>query len=71
MTIHTRIKSLLSRPRSIINSILLAIFAAMLVREVLYWLPRDISADSLNYWASSAAVSQAKSGAWFQIRSRR
>ncbi len=51
MTIKTRIESLLSRPRFTINTILLAVFSANLLREVLYWLPKDISETSLNYWA--------------------
>jgi len=51
MTIKTRIESLLSRSRLIINSILLVVFSANLLREVLYWLPKDISETSLNYWA--------------------
>jgi len=49
MTIKTRIESLLSRSRLIINSILLVVFSANLLREVLYWLPKDISETSLNY----------------------
>jgi hypothetical protein len=51
MTIKTRIQSLLSHPRLTINTFLLAVFSANLVREVVYWLPRDISETSLNYWA--------------------
>jgi len=51
MTIKTRIESLLSRPRLTINTLLLAVFSANLLREVIYWLPKDISETSLNYWA--------------------
>ncbi len=51
MSATARIKSLFSRPRTIVNSVLLAGFAAMLLREVLFWLPQDVSGTSLNYWA--------------------
>ena len=51
MSATARIKSLFSHPRTIVNSVLLAGFAAMLLREVLFWLPQDVSGTSLNYWA--------------------
>jgi hypothetical protein len=51
MTLGSRIKSLLSHPRRIINSILLAVFSAALIRAFLYWLPKDVLEDDLNYWA--------------------
>jgi hypothetical protein len=51
MMLRTRIRSFLLHPRTIINSILLAIFSAALVREFLYWLPKDAFGERLNYWA--------------------
>ena len=51
MTFGTRIKSLFSHPRSAINTALLALFSAVLIRNFLYWLPRDALEDGLNYWA--------------------
>lgn len=51
MTFGSRIKSLLSHPGWIINSILLAVFSAALVRAFLYWLPKDVLEDGFNYWA--------------------
>jgi hypothetical protein len=51
MTITTRIKTLLSQPRAVINTILLAIFTGALARELLYWLPKDEFGTGLNYWA--------------------
>ena len=48
---NTRIKALLSRPRALINLILLAVFSGALIRAFLYWLPKDAFGTSLNYWA--------------------
>jgi len=47
----TRIKSLLTQPRLILNSLLLLVFSAAWIRAVLYWLPQDGRGTSLNYWA--------------------
>ncbi len=47
----TRARSFLTRPRLILNSLLLFIFSAAWIREFLYWLPRDAFGTSLNYWA--------------------
>jgi hypothetical protein len=44
-------KSLLSRPRMILNPILFIAFSAAVVRNVLYWLPKDAFGNGLNYWA--------------------
>jgi len=82
MSATARIKSLFSRPRTIVNSVLLAGFAAMLLREVLFWLPKDVSGTSLNYWAytdwlidySQGFIRRGLSGGsgtWCRIRSRR
>ncbi len=51
MSATARIKALLSRPRLIINSVLLAVFIADLLREFLNYLPKDISTLTLNNWA--------------------
>lgn len=51
MTLGTRIKSILTQPRSIFNSILLIVFSANWIREVLYWLPKDAFGKGLSYWA--------------------
>jgi hypothetical protein len=51
MTITTRIKSSLSQPRLVFNALLLFIFSAAWLRELLYWLPRDAFGTGLNYWA--------------------
>jgi hypothetical protein len=51
MTLNTRIKSYLSQPRLVVHSVLLAVFAGSVIREVLYWLPKDAFGTSLNYWA--------------------
>jgi hypothetical protein len=50
-TLGTRVQSFLSRPRLLLNSLLLFIFSAAWIREVLYWLPKDAFGTSLNYWA--------------------
>ncbi|CAG0971080.1 hypothetical protein ANAEL_01184 [Anaerolineales bacterium] len=47
----TRVKSFLAQPRLILNSLLLFVFSAAWIREVLYWFPRDAFGTSLNYWA--------------------
>ncbi len=46
-----RLKSFLTQPRLILNSLLLFGFSAAWIREVLYWLPKDAFGTSLNYWA--------------------
>jgi hypothetical protein len=51
MTIGTREKSFFTRPRLILNSLLLFIISAAWIRDVLYWLPKDAFGTSLNYWA--------------------
>ncbi|HET9911130.1 MAG TPA: hypothetical protein VFQ13_04525 [Anaerolineales bacterium] len=51
MTLAARVKSFLTQPRLILNSLLLFIFSAAWIRDVLYWLPRDAFEKSLNYWA--------------------
>jgi len=47
----TRVKSFLTRPRLILNSLLLFVFYAAWIRDLLYWLPKDTFGTSLNYWA--------------------
>jgi hypothetical protein len=51
MTIGTRVKSFLTQPHLILNSLLLFVFSAAWIREFLYWLPTDAFGTSLNYWA--------------------
>ena len=51
MTLGTRVKSFLTQPRLILNSLLLFVFSAAWIREFLYWLPKDAFGTSLNYWA--------------------
>jgi hypothetical protein len=51
MTISARMKSFLSRPRFLINLLLLVLFSAAWIRELLYWLPKDASGNGLDYWA--------------------
>lgn len=51
MTLGTRIKSFLTQPRLILNSLLLFVFSAVWIREFLYWHPKDAFGTSLNYWA--------------------
>ncbi len=46
-----RVKLLFSRPRLVLNPILLFIFSAVWIRDFLYWLPKDAFGTSLNYWA--------------------
>ncbi len=50
-TLRARVKSLLSRPYPILNSLLLLVFSAAWIREFFYWLPKDAFYFSLNYWA--------------------
>ena len=47
----TRVKSFLTRPRLILNSLLLFVFSAAWIRDLLYWFPKDAFGTSLNYWA--------------------
>ena len=51
MAFGTRIKSFLTQPRLILNSLLLFVFSAAWMREFLYWFPTDAFGTSLNYWA--------------------
>ncbi|MBN2258138.1 MAG: hypothetical protein JW704_09990 [Anaerolineaceae bacterium] len=51
MNIRMFVKTLITHPRLILNSLLLAIFSSIWIRDVLYWLPRDAFGTSLNYWA--------------------
>jgi hypothetical protein len=51
MALGTRVKSFLTQPRLILNSLLLFVFSAAWIREFLYWLPKDAFGTSLNYWA--------------------
>lgn len=51
MTLGTRIKSILTQPKSILNPILLIVFSANWIREFLYWLPKDAFGKGLSYWA--------------------
>ncbi len=46
-----RIKSFLTHPRLILNSLFLFVFSALWIREFLYWLPQDAFGTTLNYWA--------------------
>ena len=51
MTIGRRVKTFLTQPRLILNSLLLFAFSAAWIRDVIYWLPKDAFGTSLNYWA--------------------
>jgi hypothetical protein len=51
MSFGTRVKSILSQPRLILNPLLLFAFSAAWIREFLYWLPADAFGTGLNYWA--------------------
>jgi len=46
-----RIKSFLTHPRLVLNSLMLFVFSALWIREFLYWIPQDAFRTSLNYWA--------------------
>jgi hypothetical protein len=46
-----RLSSFFSQPRLLLNWLLLCIFSAAWIREVLYWLPKDAFGVGLNYWA--------------------
>ena len=50
-TLGTRVKSFFTQPRLMLNSLLLFIFSAAWIRDVLYWFPKDAFGISLNYWA--------------------
>ena len=50
-TLGTRVKSFLTQPRLMFNALLLLVFSAAWIRDVLYWLPKDAFGTSLNYWA--------------------
>jgi hypothetical protein len=47
----SRIRTFLSKPRILLNPLLLLAFCAAWVRELLYWFPTDAFGTSLNYWA--------------------
>ena len=51
MTLAKRAKLVLSRPRLLLNPLLLLLFCAAWIRDFLYWLPKDAFGTSLNYWA--------------------
>jgi hypothetical protein len=51
MTLGTRVRSFLTQPCLILNSLLLFVFSAIWIRDVLYWLSKDAFGTSLNYWA--------------------
>ena len=51
MALGTRVKSVLTRPRLILNPLLLFVFSAAWIRDLLYWFPKDAFGTSLNYWA--------------------
>jgi hypothetical protein len=51
MPFTARIKSFLSQPRLLLNSLLLFLFSAAWIRDLFYWLPKDASGTGLNYWA--------------------
>jgi hypothetical protein len=51
MTLGTRVKTFLTQPRLILNSLWLFVFSAVWIREFLYWIPTDVFGSSLNYWA--------------------
>jgi hypothetical protein len=46
-----RLITFLSRPRLILNALLIFIFSAAWIRELLYWLPQDAFGSGLDYWA--------------------
>jgi hypothetical protein len=45
------IRTMLARPCLLLNPLLLLVFSAAWIRDLLYWLPRDAYRTSLNYWA--------------------
>ncbi|MGD0707196.1 MAG: hypothetical protein ABSA51_01945 [Anaerolineaceae bacterium] len=51
MTLGTRLKSFLAQPRLILNSLLLLVFSAAWIRDVIYWFPKDAFGTGLDYWA--------------------
>jgi len=51
MTLGARVRSFLTQPHLILNSLLLLVFSVAWIREFLYWLPTDAFGTSLNYWA--------------------
>ncbi len=50
-SIGMRIRSFLTQPRLIFNALLLFIFSAAWLRELLYWFHTDAFGTSLDYWA--------------------
>ncbi|HTX79582.1 MAG TPA: hypothetical protein VMC62_07940 [Longilinea sp.] len=51
MALETGVKSFLAQPRWVINSLLLLIFSAAWIRDVIYWFPKDAFGTGLDYWA--------------------
>lgn len=51
MSLTTRLKLIQIRPRLFLNPFLLLTFTVVLIREFLYWLPKDAYGTGLNYWA--------------------
>jgi hypothetical protein len=51
MDLGARLKSILARPRLILNSLLLFLFSAAWIRDCLYWFPKDAFGTGLDYWA--------------------
>jgi hypothetical protein len=50
-TAGASIKILLARPRLLLNPLMLLVFTAAWIRDVIHWLPTDAFGDTLNYWA--------------------
>jgi hypothetical protein len=46
-----RVKTILSRPRLLLNPLMLLVFAAAWIRDAIFWLHTDAFGDTLNYWA--------------------
>ena len=51
VSLRARARFFLTRPRLILNPLLLLVFSAACIRELLYWLPTDAFGTSLNDWA--------------------
>ena len=51
LALGRRVKALLTRPRLILNPLLLLVFCADWIRDVIYWFPKDAFGTGLNYWA--------------------
>jgi hypothetical protein len=50
MNLTPRLESVITRPRLILNSLLLFIFSAVWIRDFLYWIPKDAFGTGLDYW---------------------